>query len=94
MRPCKFISHVLSPEQAESEPFVSEERQRVGKIEVVIIFERVDKLEGSFTDIGPGSDLDVEFSGVGVVEVVEFVLFGSEVVLWIWFCLLYHLNYD
>jgi hypothetical protein len=60
----------------------------------VTIFEWVDKLEGSFTDVGPGSDLDVEFSGVGVVEVVEFVLFGSEVVLRIWFCLLYHLNYD
>ena len=59
MSASKFIGHILPPEQPESEPFVSEQRQRVGKVKVMSILERIDELEGCLVDPGPGGDLDV-----------------------------------
>jgi len=43
--------------------------------------ERIDELEGSFGEAGPGGDFYIELSCVRIVEMVEFVLFRGELVV-------------
>ena len=60
MTSCKTVCHILSPQQSKSKLLVFIEWQRVGEVQIVIVFKGIDKLVFRGV-VKPGSYFEVEF---------------------------------
>ena len=92
MRSCKSGCNVLSPKKCKSYFVGPIQRDGVGEIHIVLILQWMNQLILLSGFMEAGGDLDVEFSSIWIMKVIELVLRWDVVVFWIASCFLYHFN--